>query len=186
MLVVLQTIDKSEAKYIPILWVTINILPALYLAFVKAARHNMIYILGYALLALLTVLSSGYMLTSFEIGSDKYLLISFAWLFFGHLGIWGQYYFTRHRTPPDSLSMGIQFSKEKSASIRALINAGRIEKAVKQLTEGDELNQEQKVIVSNFAYRYSKVMEQEAMGLMTGEEVLVAKNRIVMGILRYV
>lgn len=186
LLVVFQTIDKSDARYIPVLWVTLNILPVLYLIVAKAAKHNLIYILGYALLALATVLSAGYMLTSFEMGSDKYLLISFTWLLLGQLGVWGQYYFTRYRIPADALSLGIKFSAEKSASIRALITAGRIEKAVEQLTAGEELNQEQKVIVTNFAFRFSKVIKQEAMGLMTTEEASVAKNRIVMGILHYI
>ncbi len=185
LLVVFQTIDKSEARYIPLLWVALNIIPVLYLILAKAAKHNLMYILGYTFLALATVLSTGFILTSFGIGSDKYLLISFSWLLFGQLGVWGQYYFTRHRIPADALSLGIEFSAEKSASIRALIKDGRIEKAVEQLTVGEELSQEQKVIVTNFAFRFSELMEQEAKGLMTTEEVSVAKNRIVMGILRY-
>lgn len=185
LLVVLQTIDKSETRYIPVLWVILNIVPVLYLIIAKAAKHNLIYLMGYAFLAIATVLSSGYMLTLFEIGSDKYLVISFSWLLFGQLGVWSQYYFTRHRVPVDALSLGIKFSAEKSERIRALIRAGRIEKAVEELTTGEELNQEQKVIVTNFAFQFSKVIKEEAMGLMTMEEASVAKNRIVVGILRY-
>ena len=186
MLVVLRTIDKSEARYIPMLWAALNILPVLYLVGAKAAKHNLYYLLGYAILAFSTVLSADYMLTSFEIGSDSYLLISFSWLIFAQLGVWAQYYFTRHKAPADALSLGIEFPAEKSANIRALLLEGRIKEAVEELTAGEELNQEQKVVVTNFAYRYSEVVEQENLGLMTTEEVRVVKNRIVTGILRYV
>jgi hypothetical protein len=186
LLVVLQTINKSDAPYIPVLWVLLNIVPVLYLIMAKAAKHNLVYILSYALLALATVLSAGYVLTSFQMESDQYLLTSFAWLVFAQLGVWGQYYFTRHRVPADALSLGIEFPAEKSASIRALLLNGRIEEAVEELTAGEELNQEQKVVVTNFAYRFSKVVEQQTLGLLTMEQVTVEKNKIVTGILRYV
>jgi hypothetical protein len=186
LLVVLQTINKSGARYIPILWVLLNIVPVIYLIMAKAAKHNLVYILGYALLALATVLSAEYILTSFQMGSDQYLLTSFAWLIFAQLGVWGQYYSTRYRVPAGALSLGIEFPAKKSASIRALMMNGRIEEAVEQLTAGEELNQEQKVIVTNFAYRFSKVIEQQTLGLLTTEQVTVEKNKIVTSILRYV
>lgn len=185
-IVVFQTIDKSGAIYIPIIWVIVNILPALYLVLSKAARHNMIYILGYTLLTLITVLSANFVLTSFGIGSDKYLLISFTWLLFGQIGIWSQYYFTRPIATEDTLSFRMQISPEKSEYIRKLISTGKIKKAVEELNTGEELSQEQKVIVTNFAYQYSKLVNQEAMGLMTKEEAKVEKNRIVAGILRFI
>lgn len=185
-LVVLQTIEKSGAPYIPILWVCIHILPVLYLLIAKAAKHNLIYLLGYALLVLVTLLATRFMLMTFSIESDNYLVVSSGWLLFGQLGVWAQYYFTRHRVAADALSLGIDFPPEKSARIRALLTDGRIEAAVEELTVGDELNQEQKVVVVNFAFRFAELSKKESMGLLTSEEAAVEKTRIVTGILRFV
>jgi hypothetical protein len=176
----------SGMWYLPLLWIIVIIIPVFYLLVAKAAKHNLVYILAYATLTLLMILAQAVFSVVWGVESDTYLLYSSSFLVFAQLGVWAQYYFTRHQVSADALSLGIEFPAEKSASIRALIQDGRIEEAVEQLTAGEELNQEQKVVVTNFSFRFTKVNEQEAMGLMTTEEVSVAKNRIVNGILRYV
>ena len=184
--VLLDLVTRTGMWYLPLLWVIVIIIPVVYLLLAKAARHNHGYILAYAILTLLVILAQAVFTLAWGVEPDVYLIYSSSFLIFAQLGIWAQYYFTRHQVPADALSLGIAFPAEKSASIRAQLLKGHIEKAVEELTAGEELNQEQKVIVTNFAYRYSEVIEQETLGLMTAEEVSVAKNRIVTGILRYV
>ena len=54
-----------------------------------------------------------------------------------------------------------------------------------RMNTGDELSAEQQMVISNFAYRLGEIKRKETMGLLTGEELTVARNKIVTGILSF-
>jgi len=157
-----------------------TILLPLYMVLYKTSGKKMIFVLVYAVLAFVLLMSQ----SRFQMAADNQMIVSGLIFLVLQIGLWIQYYFWgRHQ--PEALTQGGNFEDAKAEEIRQLLTSGRLDKAIDKMVLGDELSAEQQTVVSNFAYRLNEIKRKETMGLLTDEDATVERNKIVTGILSF-